>query len=151
MIRPWWRTVYLVNMCIFVQLQVLNISCTVGGRHGVVWTAPLRGRLQSHYVDVLSVVHGRLGDVVVTVIKSDFEHASYRVFTSFLLTHYFTFQGLFNALREVFRSAEVTGCFYHFTVAIYRQICSLGLRRAYAKHPTFGKWVLMVISLGKGF
>lgn len=51
------------------------------------------------------------------------------------------------AFKRQFPNAEIRGCHFHFTSAIYKHLCSIGLKSKYSEDQSFQLWVKMVMCI----
>jgi hypothetical protein len=56
-------------------------------------------------------------------------------------------QGAIKAFKFHFPGAKITGCHFHFTSAIYKKLCELGMKIIYSDNNKFKKWVRMLMCL----
>ena len=54
---------------------------------------------------------------------------------------------LMGGLSMIFPLAEVSGCWFHFSQAVFKYMCGLGLKEQFAKNPGFAKWMKMIMAL----
>ena len=47
----------------------------------------------------------------------------------------------------IFPTAQVVGCWFHFSQAVFKYMSGLGLKEQYSKNPAFAKWFKMVLAL----
>ena len=47
----------------------------------------------------------------------------------------------------IFPTAQIVGCWFHFSQAVFKYMSGLGLKEQYSKNPGFAKWFKMVLVL----
>lgn len=52
-------------------------------------------------------------------------------------------QAAISAFKLHFSNAKLIGCHFHFSSAIYKKLCELGLKMVYAQNVDFKCWVRM--------
>lgn len=89
----------------------------------------LPNKMERTYIKIFEKVREFIKNPKVSLILMDFEIA------------------LINATNLLFPIADKQGCYFHFRQALYRRICSSGLKRKYDTDKDFNKQIKFLISL----
>ncbi len=55
-------------------------------------------------------------------------------------------QGAIKAFKRHFPNAKIAGCHFHFSSAIYKKLCELGLKKSYSENKNLKKWTRMIMA-----
>ena len=50
-------------------------------------------------------------------------------------------QGAIKVFKRHFPNAKISGCHFHFTSAIYKKLCEIGLKKAYNENEIFHRFI----------